>query len=99
VAQTTRFLARAAERGLNSKSPADSSRRGGTATLDVPHAQALVAALAEREILVDYRPDVGLRISPHYYNTDEELDTCLDAVCELLQGGGWQKFERRGTAY
>lgn len=99
VTQTTRFLARAAERGLQSKSPADSSRRGGTITLDVPHAPAIVAALAEREILIDSRPDVGLRLSPHYYNTDDELDACLDAICELLQNGGWQKFEKSGRAY
>ena len=99
VTQTTRFLARAAERGLQSKSPPDSSRRGGTVTLDVPHAPALVAALAEREILIDSRPDVGLRLSPHYYNTDDELDACLDAICELLQSGGWQKFAKSERAY
>ena len=99
VAQTTRFLARAAERGLPSKSPADSSRRGGTVTLDVPHAPALVAALAAREILIDSRPDVGLRLAPHFYNTDDELDGCLDAICELLKTGGWEQFAQRGRAY
>ena len=99
VAATTRFLERAAERGLKSKSPADSSRRGGTVTLDVPHAPALVAALAAREILVDSRPDVGLRLSPHFYNTDDELDACLDAIVELLANGGWQEHARQERAY
>jgi kynureninase len=99
VAQTTRFLERAAERGLTSKSPRDSARRGGTVTLDVPHAAALVAALAAREILVDCRPDVGLRLSPHFYNTDDELDACLDAIVELLRTGGWQAFAQQERAY
>jgi len=99
VAQTTRFLERAAERGLKSKSPRDAARRGGTVTLDVPHAPALVAALAAREILVDSRPDVGLRLSPHFYNTDDELDACLDAVCELLGSGGWQEYATQKRAY
>ena len=55
-------------------SPLDPDRRGGTVTLDIDHAPAVVKALAEREILIDCRPDVGLRISPHFYTTDDELD-------------------------
>src|SRR6185295_9778974 len=99
LAQTTRFLARAAERGLSSRSPQDPARRGGTVTISVPHAPAIVKALAEREILVDSRPDVGLRIAPHYYNTDDELDACLDAVCEILATGAWQKHATQTAAY
>jgi len=99
VAQTQRFLQRAAERGLTSRSPQDPARRGGSITLQVPDGPAFVAALAERDILVDCRPDVGLRISPHFYNTDEELDLCLDSVCELLRTGGWKAHARKGTAY
>jgi kynureninase len=99
VAQTTRFLERAAERGLTSRSPMDPARRGGTVTLQVPHAPAVVKALAERDILVDSRPDVGLRIAPHFYNTDEELDLCLDAVCEILKTGAWQKHATQTAVY
>jgi kynureninase len=99
VAQTTRFLQRAAERGLSSRSPMDPARRGGTVTINVPHAPAVVKALAEREILVDSRPDVGLRIAPHYYNTDDELDACLDAVCEILATGAWQKHATQSAVY
>jgi selenocysteine lyase/cysteine desulfurase len=58
-----------------------------------------VAALAERDILIDCRPDVGLRLSPHFYNTDEELDACLDAVTELIASGGWKRFADGSTAY
>jgi selenocysteine lyase/cysteine desulfurase len=65
----------------------------------VPQGAAVVAALAERDILVDCRPDVGLRVSPHYYNTDEELDRCLDAVLEILRTKAWEKHAQKGTAY
>ena len=99
VAQTQRFLQRVAAAGLTSKSPKDPARRGGSVTVEVPQGAAVVAALAERDILVDCRPDVGLRVSPHYYNTDEELDRCLDAVLEILRTGSWQKFAQKDTAY
>jgi kynureninase len=99
VAQTQRFLQRVAAAGLTSKSPKDPARRGGSVTVEVPQGAAVVAALAERDILVDCRPDVGLRVSPHYYNTDEELDRCLDAVLEILRTKAWEKFAQKGTAY
>ncbi|MHC4846499.1 MAG: aminotransferase class V-fold PLP-dependent enzyme [Planctomycetota bacterium] len=99
IRQTVRFLERARERGLSSKSPADPSRRGGSVTLDVPHGPAVVSALAERNILLDCRPDVGLRLSPHFYNTDDELDECLDAVCEILETGAWKPHAERAAAY
>jgi kynureninase len=99
VALTQRFLQRVAERGLTSLSPADPARRGGSVTLQVPDGPAFVAALAESGILVDCRPDVGLRLSPHFYNTGEELDLALDTVCELLRTGGWKRHAQQKTAY
>jgi selenocysteine lyase/cysteine desulfurase len=42
---------------------------------------------------------VGLRVSPHFYNTDDELDACLDAVLDILRTGAWQKHAQKGTAY
>ena len=97
--QTTRFLERALERGYTSRSPVDPARRGGTVTLQVEHAPAVVKALADREILIDCRPDVGLRISPHFYTTDDELDLCLDTIDEVLKTGAWQRFATQASAY
>jgi len=99
VAQTQRFLQRVTAAGLTSKSPPDPARRGGSVTVQVPQAPAVVATLAERDILIDCRPDVGLRLSPHFYNTDEELDACLDAVLEILKTGAWKKHAQQSTAY
>ncbi len=99
VRQTTRFLERAAERGLATRSPLDPERRGGTVTLLVEHGPAVVQALAARDILVDCRPDVGLRISPHFYTTDDELDHCLDSVEEILARGLWKEYAQGSSAY
>ncbi len=99
LAQTTRFLERAAERGYGTSSPSDPERRGGTVTLQVDHAPAVVKALADREILVDCRPDVGLRISPHFYTRDDELDLCLDAIDEILASGAWEPHAAGTAAY
>lgn len=99
VHQTTLLLEAALERGYQSKSPRDPERRGGTITVMVEHAPAVVAALAERSILIDCRPDVGLRISPHFYTSDDELLGCLDAVDEILASGAWQKHAAGSAAY
>lgn len=99
VHQTTMFMQAAAERGYSSKSPTDPARRGGTVTVMVDHAPAVVAALAEREILIDCRPDVGLRISPHFYTSDDELLGCLDAVDEILSTGAWERHAKDAAAY
>ena len=44
------------------------------AAVDVPNGKQVTAELARREILVDYRPQAGIRIAPHFYTTDEEVE-------------------------
>jgi len=51
----------------------------------MPDAQEVCRELLKREILVDYRPKAGVRMSPHFYNTDEELETGINAVEEILK--------------
>ena len=67
--------------------------------MQVEHAPAVVKALAARDILIDCRPSVGLRISPHFYTTDDELDHCLDSVDEILTKGLWQEYASDQSAY
>lgn len=97
--QTTRFLEGALERGFTSRSPRDVSKRGGTITVEVDHAPAVVKALAARDILIDCRPDVGLRVSPHFYTRDDELDACLDALTEIRDGNLWEEFAEQASVY
>jgi kynureninase len=71
VRQTTMILKEADRRGWTIRSPRAVDRRGGTVTVDVPHAFALAQELIERAILVDFRKGAGIRLAPHFYTSDE----------------------------
>ena len=54
--------------------------------------------LLAREILIDYRPQAGIRISPHFYNREEECDFALSQIEEILQTSAWEKHTSRTMA-
>ena len=83
--QTGRLIELATKHGWRVNSPRDAEQRGGTVSLDVPDPQDVCRELIKREILVDWRPKAGVRMSPHFYNTDEELETGISAVEEILK--------------
>src|SRR5881227_3867356 len=76
--QTQLLIDGAEARGFDVRSPRASERRGGTVTVHVPDFEAVHKELAERQILCDFRPEAGIRLGPHYFNTDEELEFALD---------------------
>jgi kynureninase len=80
VRQTARIIALAEEAGLKVNCPRNANERGGTVTMDVPNGKQITAKLAERNILVDYRPGAGIRIAPHFYTNDEELEVVIEAI-------------------
>ena len=89
----TTLLVREADRhGIGLKSPRDASKRGGHVALDVPDGYAVCQALSEREIVVDFRPDAGLRVAPHFYNTEEEVRLALQAIRDILDTGDHERF-------
>ena len=83
--QTGRLIELATKHGWRVNSPRDAEQRGGTVSLDVPDPQDVCRELIKREILVDWRPKAGVRMSPHFYNTDEELEIGIGAVEEILK--------------
>jgi kynureninase len=83
--QTSRLLAMAENRGWRVNSPRNPECRGGTVSLDMPDSEQVCRELLKRDILVDYRPKAGVRMSPHFYNRDDELDTAIAAVEEILK--------------
>ena len=91
VRQTSRLVELADARGYTVRAPRDPARRGGTVAVDVPHAFEVSQFLLARGILVDYRPGAGIRIAPHFYTTDAELDTAIDAIDEALATDGWRQ--------
>jgi kynureninase len=77
---TGRLLALADEYGMNVGSPREAARRGGTVCLDVPHAERVCARLLAEDVLLDFRPGVGLRLAPHHYTRDDEVDEVMRRV-------------------
>jgi kynureninase len=53
--------------------------------------------LLARDILIDYRPQAGIRISPHFYNRQEECDFALSQIDEILEKGAWTKHASAAT--
>ncbi|WP_169979335.1 aminotransferase class V-fold PLP-dependent enzyme [Tautonia rosea] len=94
--QTERLLELADARGFSSTTPRNPEHRAGTVALNVPHGLEVSRALKAREILCDYRPGAGIRLSPHFYTRDDELDLALNAITEILDTGAWRAFT--GTA-
>jgi kynureninase len=93
--QTTRLIELAEARGYPVHAPRDADRRGGTVAFSVPHAYEVSQALLDREILVDYRPDAGIRVAPHFYTTDDELEAAVGAIESILESGSWRSYSAR----
>jgi kynureninase len=83
--QTDLILSGALERGFTVNSPRDFEQRGNHVTVDVPGAQAVKDELIRRGFVVDYRPGAGIRIAPHFYNTDDECVAILDEISAILR--------------
>jgi kynureninase len=89
--QTQRLMDGARARGWKVNSPRDAAVRGGTISVDCPHAHEVKSELISRNILVDYRPAAGVRLSPHFYNRDEEIDFALAQMEEILATRAWER--------
>jgi kynureninase len=88
IRQTSKLIALADEAGFRVNSPRDSSERGGTVTLDVPNGYEVTQELLRRDFLVDYRPGAGIRVAPHFYTKDEELDLVIREIQSIAQSTG-----------
>jgi kynureninase len=89
---TSLLIEQAQRAGLGVKSPLAANARGGHVALDVPEGYAVCQALAAREIVVDFRPDAGLRVAPHFFNTEDEVRAAVTAIREILDGREHERF-------
>jgi len=80
VSMTQPLLESALDRGFTVRSPHDPAHRGGHVTIDPGDSQRVHDALLSQGFVVDHRPGVGIRVSPHFYNTLDEAMACLDAM-------------------
>ena len=91
VRMTARLLEGVRARGWRVNTAENPAERGGTVSVDCPHAYEVCRELLAREILVDYRPQAGIRISPHFYNREDECDLALAQIEEILNTRAWEK--------
>jgi kynureninase len=88
--QTDRLLELAHQHGYRCTTPRDPFRRGGTVAFDVENGYEISQCLKSLDILCDYRPGAGIRLSPHFYNRDDELDAAIAAIREVQASGAWR---------
>ena len=89
--QTELLIELAGAAGFGIHSTREAARRGGAVIVDVPEAAAVYAELEERAILCDFRPDAGIRIGPHFFNTDDELRHVISQVADILESGAFAR--------
>ena len=97
--QTARLIEGARAAGWLVNTPGDPHLRAGTVSIDCPHAREVTRELLARDILVDYRPLAGVRLSPHFYNTDEEIDFALAQMVEILDTKAWERHAQRISSH
>jgi kynureninase len=96
--QTARLIELADAAGYRVHAPRDPSRRGGTVAMDMPHAGEIAQALLKRGIVIDYRPGAGIRVAPHFYTNDQEIESVVGEIAGIVQNGAWCEFvENRPT--
>jgi kynureninase len=95
---TTRLIELADARGYNVNAPRNPAQRGGTVAIDVPHGYEVTQHLLSRNILVDYRVGAGIRIAPHFFTREDELDEAVSEIDKALESGSWQRFSEKKVA-
>jgi kynureninase len=87
VEQTALLVELLERAGLEIASPHDPVRRGGTVVVRTPEVEAVHRELDSREIVCDFRPDAGIRLGPHFFNTDDELRSAASQIAEIVESG------------
>ena len=99
IRQTQALMALAEEAGFKVTSPRDPARRGGTITIAAEHAGAVTKELVRREFIVDYRPGAGVRVSPHFYTRDEELELVINEMKKIRDTRAYEKHLDAGAMF
>ena len=94
---TARLLALVDAYGFTSAASRDPERLAGTVAVNVPDALLVSRTLKAREFIVDYRPPVGVRISPHFYNTLDEVDRIMAEIKAIVATRNYDAGEPRSS--
>jgi kynureninase len=81
---TRRLIEHAQRAGYRLNTPTDDRERAGTVVVDVPNGEAASQELLRRNVIIDYRPGAGIRMAPHFYNTEAEIDHAMQVLDEVV---------------
>ena len=95
TALTARLLARIDEHGFTSAASRDPERVAGTVAVNVPDAALVARTLKARGFIVDFRPPVGVRLSPHFYNTTDEVESIMAEIASIVATKNYDTGETR----
>jgi kynureninase len=88
---TARLLELVDRHGFTSAASRDPERLAGTVAVSVPDAPQVSQTLKARDFVVDYRPPVGIRVSPHFYNTLDEVEQVMAEIASIVEKKDYQK--------
>ena len=81
-ALTEHLVERAQESGFQLTIAPDPADRSAIVMIQYEDPPGAVGYLAQRGIIVDHRPG-HVRVSPHFYNTIDEIDQCIETLTEF----------------
>src|SRR6185295_13071404 len=95
---TRRLMDAAARHGWRLNTPERDAERGGSVVIDVPDGERVTQELLRRKIIVDHRPNAGIRMAPHFYNSEQDIDTAIGTMEEILGSSKSEvRSQKQGT--
>jgi kynureninase len=88
---TDHLIRRADAAGFEVTSRREQAERGASVSVRMPGFEGVHKELAARQVLCDFRPEVGLRLGPHFFNTEEELDFAIGQIEDILATGAHER--------
>jgi kynureninase len=85
---TDKVIAWVDELGFTLNSPRPAEQRGGSVVFDFTGAADVCRELNRRKFFCDHRPGVGIRIAPHFYTKDEEIELFFAELKKIRHGAG-----------
>jgi kynureninase len=97
VRQIAYLIELAQEQGFPLTVPGNPEERGGTVAVDTPFAYEVSRELIRRDFVVDFRPGAGIRVSPHFYTSDDELRAVVREMRQILDSRAYEKHLGKRT--
>jgi len=79
--------------GFEVTSQRDRARRGASVTIRVPGFEGVHKELAER--VCDFRPDPlgGIRLGPHFFNSEDEVRHAVSELADIVASGAFEQHQ------